>query len=267
MPKILRTTNNKMLRLGNSILRVDVPWTPAQLSTIAWYDASDLSTISQVGGYVSQWNDKSGNLRHLVQASASNQPITNSRKMNGYLNVLDFDGGDYMQRTGFPVSNASMSVIMVAQIDSIDNISDAIFSTSASKDFSLEAYNATQFNGRVFCVGASNPSPALTGGPFQGPSIYNAHVNTNGFNIQAYVDGTLRASAAYIGAISSTVTFRIFACRNATCFPNGAVAEVIVRSRNTTTERQQIEGYLAWKWGTVSSLPLTHPYKIFPPQT
>ncbi len=43
-------------------------------------------------------------------------------------------------------------------------------------------------------------------------------------------------------------------------------AEILVfNSQITTTQRQQIEGYLAWKWGLVSSLPSTHPYKLFPP--
>ena len=28
----------------------------------------------------------------------------------------------------------------------------------------------------------------------------------------------------------------------------------------TTTDRQKVEGYLAWKWGFNSSLPPSHPY-------
>ena len=33
----------------------------------------------------------------------------------------------------------------------------------------------------------------------------------------------------------------------------------------STGQRQAMEGYLAWKWGLVSGLPSTHPYKLFPP--
>jgi hypothetical protein len=32
-----------------------------------------------------------------------------------------------------------------------------------------------------------------------------------------------------------------------------------------TTQRQLVEGYLAWKWGLTSSLPSTHPFKSVPP--
>lgn len=33
----------------------------------------------------------------------------------------------------------------------------------------------------------------------------------------------------------------------------------------TTAERQQVEGYLAWKWGLNTNLPATHPYKPITP--
>jgi hypothetical protein len=35
----------------------------------------------------------------------------------------------------------------------------------------------------------------------------------------------------------------------------------------TDTQRQKIEGYLAWKWGTNRSLPISHPYSRNPPYT
>jgi hypothetical protein len=33
----------------------------------------------------------------------------------------------------------------------------------------------------------------------------------------------------------------------------------------TTEQRQQVEGYLAWKWGLAGSIPSTHPYKKISP--
>lgn len=49
-------------------------WTPAQISTALWLDAADSSTVTLNGSTVSQWNDKSGNGRNAVQATAANQP-------------------------------------------------------------------------------------------------------------------------------------------------------------------------------------------------
>jgi hypothetical protein len=46
----------------------------------------------------------------------------------------------------------------------------------------------------------------------------------------------------------------------------GTLCEVIIFNATiSNTNREKIEGYFAWKWGLVSSLPSTHPYKLFPP--
>jgi hypothetical protein len=46
-------------------------------------------------------------------------------------------------------------------------------------------------------------------------------------------------------------------------FYQGDLGEMIVYSRNLgSNERQQVEGYLAWKWGLRTRLPTNHPYYI-----
>src|SRR5207253_147257 len=84
---------------------VPVAFTPTDIAGCqAWYDPSDLASITSSGGAVSQLNDKSGNARHLTQATGSLQPITGTRTQNG-LNVIDFDGvDDYMDSPSFSVS-------------------------------------------------------------------------------------------------------------------------------------------------------------------
>ena len=51
-------------------------WNPSELgaSLALWLDAEDTSTITLNGSNVSQWDDKSGNGRHVSQATAANQP-------------------------------------------------------------------------------------------------------------------------------------------------------------------------------------------------
>lgn len=64
---------------------------PLDLANCAvWFDAADLSTITESGGSVSQWNDKSGNGRNASQGTASIQPATGVNTQNG-LNVLTFE--------------------------------------------------------------------------------------------------------------------------------------------------------------------------------
>jgi hypothetical protein len=85
----------------------DQNFTPASLNPYAWFDAADPTTITQSGGFVSQWNDKSGNARNVSQAVGANQPATGSSTLNG-LNVLTFDG------TNDVLTSASNSVDFTA---------------------------------------------------------------------------------------------------------------------------------------------------------
>jgi hypothetical protein len=50
-------------------------------------------------------------------------------------------------------------------------------------------------------------------------------------------------------------------------FPfDGTVSELIsLPSVISTTDRQLLEGYLAWKWGIEASLPTGHPFRNTPP--
>lgn len=47
---------------------------------------------------------------------------------------------------------------------------------------------------------------------------------------------------------------------------NGTIGEILIfHTTLTTNQRQQVEGYLAWKWGLQKSLISSHPYYLFPP--
>jgi hypothetical protein len=62
--------------------------------------------------------------------------------------------------------------------------------------------------------------------------------------------------------ISSTPTIGFFG----SYYFGGMIGEiVIVNEFLSDANRQKIEGYLAWKWGLVASLDVSHPYKTAPP--
>lgn len=67
-------------------------WSPTdEASLIAWYDATDAATITEIAGAVSQWNDKSGNDYHLTQSLADRRPVISAAAINGQ-NALSFVG-------------------------------------------------------------------------------------------------------------------------------------------------------------------------------
>jgi hypothetical protein len=63
-----------------------------------WLDASDTATITQSGGAVSQWTDKSANAYTFTQATAANKPSTGVDTQNGK-NVLTYGQNDSLLST------------------------------------------------------------------------------------------------------------------------------------------------------------------------
>lgn len=70
--------------------------TPTQVDGLAaWWDASDSGTITiEPSNRVSQWNDKSGNGRHLAQLVDTDRPTVDSGNLNS-LDGISFNG-DHM---------------------------------------------------------------------------------------------------------------------------------------------------------------------------
>lgn len=66
---------------------------PVVLNSQLWLDAADLTTITESGGDVSQWDNK-GTLSNFTQATAASQPTTGVGTLNG-LNVINF-ASDFM---------------------------------------------------------------------------------------------------------------------------------------------------------------------------
>jgi hypothetical protein len=69
----------------------------------------------------------------------------------------------------------------------------------------------------------------------------------------------------YSTQLNTSMYFKIFTNRGTGNMPDGAFGECILCEDVTTTTRQKIEGYLAWKWGLAANLPGGHPYEFGPP--
>jgi hypothetical protein len=136
------------------------------------------------------------------------------------------------------------------------------FGYSAGPNFGLiMQYNAGFTGGlQPFSTGVSSftsTTPRL---------IFLYKPNVASTNMTGFINGTSQTvSDTTSGTYSGT--FSVGSGPNG--FISGNICELIVFNKDvTTSERQQVEGYLAYKWGLTSSLPSTHPYiKIQPAQT
>ena len=254
-------------RLSNDELRAltsysrNVPlWTPAQISTALWLDAADASTITLNGSTVSQWADKSGNGRNATQPTASSQPTSNTRTLNG-LNVLDFNADVIGIGTPFVKINTPWLVYSVITFDSFTGNPVYIglqgaqtthmgWSNSGNIQFYNNSTGVVGLSGVVITANA----PALVG------------VQYDTTNLTGLYNGAAQGSPA-VTIPADTALFNIGShASGGSNYFDGAIGEIVfIQSTVSLSNRQKLEGYLAWKWGLQANLQVGHPYKNAPP--
>jgi hypothetical protein len=90
---------------------------PPIFGYLAWYDATDLSTIiTSTGSSVVQWNDKSGNGYNVTQPTGFKQPSTGLRTIC-HQNTISFDdlSGRGLTGVGLTLHDSVITVFVAAQ--------------------------------------------------------------------------------------------------------------------------------------------------------
>jgi len=231
-------------------------WSPTRISgTQLWLDGADVSSMTVSGTSVTQWNDKSGNANNATQSTGAYQPTYS-------LSNVYFNGSTYMNLPNgtLPSGNSGYSVFFVIKYISGNFILGAGITSNNQATF-IGANTTNIFDAWYNVDAGAGSTFSLPNTTFIGQSIYTQNVYR-----QLYVTGSLtqtqpssnRACSSLYNAIGGFLnqnTFGVFYCNEILYYNTGI----------TQTQRQQVEGYLAWKWGLQSSLPGGHPYINFPP--
>jgi hypothetical protein len=243
-------------------------WTPSQLTTALWLDISDSTTITTVSGGVSEWRDKSGNLRHAGQSSVTLRPTITNNALNN-LPLIVFDGvNDFMDIPTTILQTQSKPsffyVFVRNNAGSTDGYSPEItFNSTNNGDNG--SFHYVKSNG----TGASYPMYTAGGwGNYDGAGSYtNGSAEIISFatltstsTYTVYKNGTVEGSAAAGNALTTFTGFRLAQQQGART-SGISFGEIVLVLNATTANRESIEGYLAWKWGIQSKLPSNHPYK------
>jgi len=224
-----------------------------------WLDATDISTISQSGGFVSEWGDKS-NGNNAIQSTGVSQPETGSRTING-LNVLDFDGvNDFMVLNSQPVTGPeARSIIIVGFADNGVNNNFFISLTDddagdggvyrISAEMGLRTDGASQLflaesveNGQAAIITVTNKANSTLELDSDNLQIYrNTVLLTEDISTNPTLDVDTNSGIAAIGNDFGGPSSRSL---------DGVIGEIIVYDKVLTTfERSQVEIYLGNKWG------------------
>ena len=232
---------------------------PSNYSGLAlWLDAADRTTITfSSGSNVSAWNDKSGNGNNFSVASGA--PRFNSTE-----NAISFVSTN---------SASNDTMISASSITFTTNVTSMFFVANIpTNPFNNFQYiwnigNGTDYAWRTNFttppVMYPNQSPIGTDSTFYyiGTPVINTRNNTPTYP----ATGVFMIDGVYSGG-SGTITTRTTLSSAANIGGGfrgltGLIYEVLVfNTALTTTQRQEIEGYLAWKWGVHASLPTGHPY-------
>lgn len=244
-------------------------WTPANITTAVWLDASDASTVTTVGTKVSEWRDKSGNSRHVLQSDDALRPTYSTAAQNG-LSIVEKTSvsGSLISSAGGVFSGVSGGYIIIAGVSTHRAVSGTfvqVVNSSAQSRFVVQTTTAG-----VGLVGgrrlAADTFVSITGA---------TNVGTGGNIIVGTADYANRTARIFLNETqdaSSTVWGTAGSTENNTGTYNilgniiGSAWEIVIGHGVPSTDtRQRLAGYLAHKWGITSVLPAGHPFKTWPP--
>lgn len=251
-----------------------IPFSPLQIGgLIIWMDAADPTTIATSGSAVTTWRSKG--LSNLTATSATGT-ITNGLtfKYNSS-NVIRFNNASYLTMSGVTIPNSERSLFFIFSVTAYgDGYSSIIRSTTntGSNQWAFQAWNRDG-NTLLYQRGDStqgfytNSTPPYSGTlPYDGTPFFVSMVNSSA-RTAITANGTDMArltigSQQYTTYNTLSDNFRI-----GQEYANVLlVGEILEYAKPLSVyEVNQVEGYLAWKWGAQSNLPTTHPFRYTPP--
>jgi len=231
-----------------------------------WLDAADRSTVITSGTTVTQWNDKSG----LGNNATAVGTITNPVSLNG-LRVMNYLGA---ANTYFQGSNTNTGTTLSAFAVFIMNSSSSTaarvvsLAVNGQNDFQNNLYTAAILR-RTSLLGAyrNNAEMGNIAYTFGTACVFSSVYN--GTNNTVFLNGTPGTTVATTGSFGySNYLIGTSSTEESTMLYNGVIGEIILYNAGlNAVQRQNVEGYLAWKWGLQGSLPTTHPYYNIAPNS
>jgi hypothetical protein len=249
-------------------------WTLANLtdgSLDLWFDANNAGSLSLSGSNVNSWTDLANS---VVMTSTGTTPTYSASLLNGLPGIVfPSSGGGGFKNTSTAHGNfsGSLSVFAVLTITTAGH-GEPVFSMN------------TPGNGLAFQFAGTASPQAIQINQYGGPgsnSTQTLAVNTpaiaewvapgiSGGNwgpVQPYINGTAGGviSALSTSGITTQSGVEIGTNVYTDQFTGNMHEQVILNTQASTTSRQLIEGYLAWKWGLQAQLPGDHPYAFAAP--
>jgi hypothetical protein len=224
-------------------------------------DGADTTSMTLSGSNVTQWNDKSGNGRNPTTSSSANPPtyISSNKTVNfveGSSQALSIP-----QSFGTALIGQTMTMFFVGQRTVSSGWAVFLAGTTGSRQTLQFGF----FNNQLF-LSAYDPDYFTNITTYSSPDPVRIYE----FEILSSSLATHIVNGSQISSDNRNFTPTAFlnpdlGRRYGNTYSSFNLSEMIAFSPALTApQRQQVEGYLAHKWGLAESLPSTHPFKKFP---
>ena len=242
-------------------------FSPANISSLSlWFDAADTSTISSNGSNITTWKNKGNSGVNALSNASYTTATTGVNTLNG-LNVVTWPSSSQMMLSNLVLSNQAKSVFTVFRLTS-GTIVMPITSTVNYGYQMYTSYGSGLWYYRISAITGINDYVRYS----NSTNISNTAILVDGVNSTSsssnigLLNATSQSLDFNVGANSFLTSAQLYTLNNASYTTVYDLAELIFYDGAlTTAQRQQVEGYLAWKWGIYSNLPSTHPSYYSPP--
>jgi hypothetical protein len=266
---------------------------PQYSNCVLWLDATDVNGTgtNPATGTITSWTDKSGSGNSSTASGGT--PTLTANSLNGRPGVA-FSGTSYIQVPRVVTSDWSIFIVF-----STTQTGPNCTPTPGPGQAHTDSLNNHWWGGQGIFDGEMGGSVndmgiSLCGSPtaYLGYGTGNLAANTDttefsatavntgaGFigeffrtqssgNLQMFVNGAFQVSTTGGTANRVSPNLKIGAIQTlpAGYYFTGNVYEIVCYTRVLNDiERQQIEGYFAWKWGLKASITSSHPFFLIPP--
>lgn len=225
-----------------------------------WYDAADPNgngSIPANGTPITTWVNKAGNSAYNANVAASFQPAIYSTSKRS----LQFNGKN-LYNTNYPAAPTAETIFMVFNNPSPDIFRRFLISSSwGSRSFDSGGTGIGGPNSVGFSAPGIEWQAATSKGSYaSGTTAFATGVIAGGKTNVSINGGSMNSGPANYR--SGTTVLGLYPSEPYDQAYRGDGMEIIIF--NTALPNaiiHQIEGYLAWKWGIQSQLPLSHPFK------
>ena len=223
-----------------------------------WVKANEGVTLTS--GAVSQWNDQSGNNRHLFQNTSSNRPtrLENGQNFNPTVRFNASNTQFFQRNSNFNIFAGSYSIYLVG------------YNTSGQRSFITVNESGGSSIASGIHIEANDPNtmrflhryPLSTGGGDN--LVLSTDLNNSSGNVMSFYRNTNTKHKFILNGIdnySLSPNSSQFSNNEVTDltvgqlgsennrYLNGEIAEIIIYNRDNESDRLRIESYLALKYG------------------